>query len=372
MDKAAIIQYKHFFQQLTEAMPWPVLIIDTSLHIFYRNKQAQKLLVSAEAAEARRLDQLLDDPAMLQTIQLSIQSGRTQSYEFEQVSSGDIWKMSISPIEHRESEGTERARASTYTYFAIVIEDLSKLRRLERARRDFVANISHELRTPLTSVRLLAETLEDVVETDANRALAFVEKIENEIQHLSDLVDELLELSRLESGRMPINIAPLQASNLVREIMARMLPQAQRHRVNLRTHIEQGQTMVLADSKQIARVLVNLVHNAIKFTPSGGTITIGTNLQKGEQFQCFYVSDTGIGIALEDLPRVFERFYKVNQARSRSNYIGPGGGGSGLGLAIAAHVVEVHGGQISATSKPGQGSTFTFTLPVDIPADRDA
>jgi two-component system, OmpR family, phosphate regulon sensor histidine kinase PhoR len=122
--------------------------------------------------------------------------------------------------------------------------------------------------------------------------------------------------------------------------------------------------LVAADSKQIARVLVNLIHNAIKFTPSGGTIVIGTRLQPDGQTQSFFVRDTGVGIPPEDLPRIFERFYKVNQARSRFNFIGPGGGGSGLGLAIARHVVEAHGGKISAISEPGKGSTFTFTLPV--------
>src|SRR6266516_1927459 len=149
--------------------------------------------------------------------------------------------------------------------------------------------------------------------------------------------------------------------------MARMLPQAQRHRVALRTEIQDGQTFVAADSKQIARVLVNLLHNAIKFTSSGGVVTIGTSLQSDGQVQCFFVRDTGMGIRPEELPRIFERFYKADRARSKTDFIGPGGGGSGLGLAIARHVVEAHGGRITAESTPGQGSTFTFTLPIIVP-----
>ena len=211
---------------------------------------------------------------------------------------------------------------------------------------------------------LLAETLEDAIETDPEKAQMFVERIESEVHYLSDLVTELLELSRLESGRAPMNIEPVESEMLVREVMARLLPQAQRHRVRLRTSIEQGQTMVAADSRQIARVLVNLVHNAIKFTPSGGMIVIGCRLQTNDAMQEFFVSDTGVGIAPDDLSRVFERFYKVSQSRSRVNFIGPGGGGSGLGLAIARHVIEAHGGRIFATSEPGKGSTFTFTLPI--------
>jgi two-component system phosphate regulon sensor histidine kinase PhoR len=160
--------------------------------------------------------------------------------------------------------------------------------------------------------------------------------------------------------------------------MARMLPQAQRHRVQLSTEIEQGKTLVAADSKQIARVLVNLLHNAIKFTPSGGTVVIGTRSQDGSEgkTQSFFVRDTGTGISPADLPRIFERFYKVNRARSKADFKRSGNlvsggsweswesGGSGLGLAIARHVVEAHGGRIKAESTLGQGSTFTFTLPV--------
>ncbi|GAC1614348.1 MAG: hypothetical protein NVS4B7_06390 [Ktedonobacteraceae bacterium] len=173
-----------------------------------------------------------------------------------------------------------------------------------------------------------------------------------------------MELSRIESGLVPMLIEPVESEQLVREVMARMLPQAQRHRLVLRTEIQEGHTYVAADSKQIARVLVNLVHNAIKFTSSGGVVTIGTCSQTAEQTQRFFVRDTGVGIRPEELPRIFERFYKADRARSKTDFIGPGGGGSGLGLAIARHVVEAHGGRITAESTPGVGSTFTFTLPV--------
>jgi len=180
------------------------------------------------------------------------------------------------------------------------------------------------------------------------------------------MVAELLELSRIESGQLPMMIEPIEAAQLVREVMARMLPLAQRHRVRLLTAIQQGKTLVAADSKLITRVLVNLVHNAIKFTPSGGSIVIGTAVQKGQSLQRFFVRDTGAGIREEDLPRVFERFFKTDRARSKADFIGPGGGGTGLGLAIARQVVEAHGGRIMAESVIGEGSTFTFTLPVAV------
>lgn len=369
MGEDTTIRYKHFFQQLIEALPWPILIIDTDLQIIHANQRVPALFGLVNSPVGQKLDQLLDDAAVLRLIQGCIQAGKAQCGEFEQAGSAGTWKVSVTPVEHRKTAG-RRSRAASgpdtagYCYFSVVIEDLSELRRLERVRRDFIANISHELRTPLASVSLLAETLEDTIDTDPEQAQVFVERIETEVGHLNALVAELLELSRIESGRMPMNIGPVEAEMLVREIMARMLSQAQRHRVTLRTSIEQGQTVVAADSKQIARVLVNLVHNAIKFTPSGGTIIIGTRRQPEDTMQSFYVSDSGIGIAPEDLPRIFERFYKVNQARSRGNFIGPGGGGTGLGLAIVRHVVEAHGGRITATSEAGKGSTFTFTLPI--------
>lgn len=374
MGERSTISYKHFSQQLVEAMPWPMLIIDTNLRVVYGNHQAETLFGSTGKLAGQVLAHLLDDQAIVQLIETSIQTSAIHHSEFNRASTGGAWKVSVTPVEHRKrrrerQRGREvTAEEAGYRYFSVVIEDLSELRRLERVRRDFIANISHELRTPLASVSLLAETLEDAIETDPDKAQVFVERIESEVHYLSDLVAELLELARIESGRVPMSIEPVESEMLVREVMARLLPQAQRHRVQLRTSIEQGQTMVAADSKQIARVLVNLVHNAIKFTPSGGTITIGCRRKADETMQSFFVRDTGVGIAPEDLSRVFERFYKVSQSRSRANFVGPGGAGSGLGLAIARHVVEAHGGRISAASEPGKGSTFTFTLPVILSA----
>lgn len=379
MDAEVQIDYKHFFQQLVRALPWPTLVIDTELQILQTSQQAQTLLGLNAETEKLSLEQLIQDSRIVQLIQNSIQSTTAQSSEFNYPTTGSAWKISVRPIEHHDTPFGEQSESQisdlalaqpVYQYFVVVIEDLTEIRRLERVRSDFVANISHELRTPLASVRLLAETLEDTIDTDPDKAQVFVEKIEQEVQHLSDLVAELLELSRIEAGRMSMSIEPVRSEMLVREVMARLLPQAQRHRVTLRTQIEQGANLVAADSKQIARVLVNLVHNAIKFTPTGGTIIIGTQSQPDELLQSFFVRDTGTGISPEDLPRVFERFYKVSQSRSRGNFIGPGGNGSGLGLAIARHVIEAHGGRISATSELNKGSTFTFTLPITEPIQK--
>ncbi len=358
------LNYKQISQSLLEAIPLPVLVVDRSLIISYYNQQSLLFARSLEhnKLQGSQLDQVIQNPFITQLVETSIRSGSPQKALYEQGDSDVAWKVSVSPLAYASPPSPP-----SFQHFAVVIEDMTETRRIERVQRDFLANISHELRTPLTSVRLLTETLEDIIDTDPERAQEFVEKIETEVQYLSELVAELLELSRIESGQMSMTIEPVGAARMVREVMARMLPLAQRHRVKLLTSIEQGDTLVAADSKQITRVLVNLVHNAVKFTPSGGTIVIGTALQPDLLTQRFYVSDTGVGIRAEELSRIFERFYKTDRARSKAGFIGPGGGGTGLGLAIARNVVETHGGRITAESTVGQGSIFTFTLPVAVP-----
>ncbi len=367
------IDYQHFFQQLLDAAPWPVIIIDRGLRICFYNSLAVQLFDAHSPLIHMRLDGVIADAAIMQLVRESIRSAKVARGEFPHGTSGRAWNVSVTPLEHApaaagpgDAAGHGENSSSPYAYFAIAIEDLTELRRLERVRRDFIANISHELRTPLASVRLLTETLEEAIDTDREKAQIFLEKIETEVMHLTALVSELLELSRIESGLVPMVIEPVEAAQLVHEVMARMLPQAQRHRVTLHTEISQGNSLVAADSRQISRVLVNLVHNAIKFTPSGGSVTVGTSLQSGGQAQRFFVRDTGVGIRPEELARIFERFYKADRARSKTDFIGPGGGGSGLGLAIARHVVEAHGGRIEVESRPGNGSIFTFTLPVAV------
>lgn len=351
-----VINYKTASISLLEALPLPVFIVDHLLTICFCNQLGLQLVASSSSSlQGVSLDQVIHDPAIIQLVQESIRTERGHKSRYEKDTSDILWKVSVSPLVH--------------SYFAVIIEDQTEVRRLERMQRDFLANISHELRTPLTSVRLLAETLKDVIDMDPGRAHEFVEKIETEVQYLSELLEELLELSLLESGQTLMTMEPTKAETLVREAMARMLTLAQRRRVQLSTDIQQESTLVAADSRQITRVLVNLVHNAIKFTPLGGKITIGTVLHAKDSTQCFFVRDTGVGIRSEELHRIFERFYKTDRARAKVGFIGPGGGGTGLGLSIARHIVEAHGGHIWAESTLGEGSTFTFTLPLIKPME---
>ena len=350
--------YPLLFKSLVQALPLPIFILDNTSTILDVNEAAQRVSNGQETLIGQNIEQAFKNVGMTTLVRTCIQTGSARRGAYSRDGSTTTWNLSVTPLQ----DSTEAN--SAYHFFLLTIEDVAEMQRLEQVQRDFIANISHELRTPLTSIRLIAETLEDIVDTDPDKAQEFVEKIEVEAQYLNDMVSELLDLSRIESGQAAMTIEPIEAERLVREVMARMLPLAQRHRVSLRTDISQGKTFVAADSKQITRVLVNLVHNAIKFTPSGGIITMGTRHLAEENMQSFFIRDTGVGIRSEELPRVFERFYKTDRARSKADYFGPGGGGTGLGLAIARHVVEAHGGRIAAESVLGQGSTFMFTLPV--------
>jgi two-component system phosphate regulon sensor histidine kinase PhoR len=236
----------------------------------------------------------------------------------------------------------------------LLFQDLTRQRQTEAMRRDFISNVSHELRTPLAALKALTETLQSGALEDQPAAHRFLEQMETEVDSLSLMVNELLELSRIESGRVPLNIEPTPPLDIVNPAVDRLRLQAERAGLTLSIVCADDLPAVLADATRIQQVVVNLLHNAIKFTPEGGQVTVNVT-QQSHQVQ-FEIRDTGIGIDAEDLPRIFERFYKADRSRSTS--------GTGLGLAIARHLVEAHGGRIWAESKVGKGSSFYFTIPL--------
>ncbi|MBE3144706.1 MAG: PAS domain-containing sensor histidine kinase [Planctomycetes bacterium] len=236
----------------------------------------------------------------------------------------------------------------------LVFQDLTRLRRLEMVRRDFVSNVSHELRTPLASLKALVDTLAEGALEDPPAARRFLLRMENEIDNLSQIVQELLELSRIESGKVPLERRAILPVELLTPAVERIQVQAERAGLKLRLACPIDLPPVSADPKRMEQVLVNLLHNAIKFTPPRGEIYISASRESNSVV--FMVHDTGVGIAPNALPRIFERFYKADRARS--------GGGTGLGLSIARHLVEAHGGKIWAESIVSQGSTFYFSLPL--------
>ena len=236
----------------------------------------------------------------------------------------------------------------------VLLQDLTQIRRLETVRRNFISNISHELRTPITSLKILTETIQGGAIEDRAVAQDFLNKINTETDRLAQMVDALAELSHIESGEVSLKLEPVVMGEIAQQVAERLRSQVDRAGLNLEVDIPLDLPRALADKERMEQVLVNLLHNAIKFTSPGGRISISAKAER-DNIQVS-VADTGVGIPADDLSRIFERFYKADKARA--------GAGTGLGLAIAKHIVEAHSGSIWAESTEGKGSRFIFTLPI--------
>lgn len=245
----------------------------------------------------------------------------------------------------------------------IALTDVSELIRLRRIRTEFVGNLSHELRTPLSTVRLLTESL--MLESERTELPARVRdsitKIDVETGHLVQMINELLDLAKIEQGDAPMRHDDVDLTRVVDEAIARLSVYAERQSVSLRTEVEPGgATVVVGDEDRLGQLLTNLIHNAIKFSPAGGEVMV--RVRGDKENVLVEVQDHGPGIPSADRNRIFERFYKVDRARPR------GRGGTGLGLAIARHIVDRHRGHIWVQSEEGKGSSFFVSLPIAAPA----
>jgi two-component system phosphate regulon sensor histidine kinase PhoR len=236
----------------------------------------------------------------------------------------------------------------------VVLRDVTEVRQLETVRREFVANVSHELRTPLTSIRALVETLEAGAVDEPEIAMEFLGRIVGEIDRLNTLVEDLLDFARLEAGRTPLRLEYADIADVIRHSATRLHQQIERAGLSIEIDVPDDLPDIAIDIGRIEQVLINLIHNAIKFTPAGGSLFLRAWREKNTIYVC--LRDTGIGIPDEEQSRLFERFYKSDKARRTE--------GTGLGLAIAQNIVSLHGGRISVTSTPGEGSEFTFSLPL--------
>lgn len=254
-------------------------------------------------------------------------------------------------------------------HVAVEAVDVTEAHRVARVRRDFVANVSHELKTPIGALQLLAEALLDATEPspspdgaepdggaggDAAAARRFAERIQHESTRMGRLINELLELSRLQGAEPLPELVPVSVDWLIPEVVDRTRTAATAKRIDVRVTGDRGVT-VYGSASQVATAVANLVENAIAYSPEDTTVTV--DVQQVEEFVDFAVTDQGIGIAAGELHRIFERFYRTDQARSRST------GGTGLGLAIVKHIATNHGGKVEVASIPGEGSTFTLRLP---------
>lgn len=234
----------------------------------------------------------------------------------------------------------------------VMLRDVTEINQLLNLRRDFVANVSHELRTPLSTIKILAETLMDI-RPDDEESLRFLNKIDSEVDSMTALVRDLLDLTKLESASGRLALRDVDIEMLVNDVCDRMRPLAKRHTVAVAAQVEEGLGNVAVDERRMHQALINLLSNAIAHTAVGGTVTVRAVVEG--KHVVFEVADTGSGIDVADLPRVWERFFKTDRART--------GPGTGLGLAIVKHIAQAHGGAVSAASEVGVGSTFRISIP---------
>lgn len=351
------------FVALVQTIDTGVIVVNRVCQIVFHNDTAIHLLAGQPDMRGSGLITLVRDHQADQLAHDAMTDGEQRELTIRPLATGRTLHLQFVPL-YTTSRDIVGA--------LITIRDLTQISMLERARRDLVANVSHELRTPLASLKLLVETLQSAPPPDI--AARMLEQMAQEIDAVTQLVDELHELSRLESGRVSLKLEPLAVWPVIERAIERIRPQAERKHHTICTELVSDLPPALMDGDRIGQVLLNLLHNAVKFTPEGGTITVAAQVlhiavddppsrtdrppHPAGTWILISVRDTGIGIPSRDIRRIFERFYKVDRARTRHT------GGTGLGLAIAKHLVEGHGGRIWASSQEGRGSTFWFTLPV--------
>ena len=333
-------------QVLFNSMLEGLLLLDGKRRIYLANRAFKHLFgLKAElrgktVMEALRLHELAELVARVET------EGQVFDYELKLPELSGRWlRVNAAVISNSagEREGT-----------ILVFHDVTRLKQLERTREDFVANVSHELRTPLSLIKGYVETLLDGARNDPAIAERFLKIIERNTQRLDLLIQDLLTISALESGRMKLNLQPVELRPLVEKIFADLHSRAEMKGVNL--VLDLPELTAHADAHRLEQVLANLVDNAIKYGRAQGTVAIGGRRAEDGELEIF-AQDDGPGIPPEALDRVFERFYRVDKARSRDQ------GGTGLGLSIVKHIVQSHGGRVWVKSEFGKGATFFFTLP---------
>ncbi len=331
-----------------EQMTDGVLIADAAGSVQFSNPAARRLFGSGDT-NGRTVTEVMRYHQLVEAWRRCQETRELQSESLEVPARRQFLQLIVVP---------DRGRSGSLLF----VQDLTRVRRLETIRRDFISNISHELRTPLASLKALTETLQDGALSDPEAGPGFLERIITEVDALTQMAQELLDLSRIESGQVKLDLEELAPNALLQSAADRMRMQAERAELRLDVDCAEDLPEVRADHGRLEQVLVNLIHNAVKFTHSGGSVVLSA--ERADETDTdgptvsmvlFAVKDTGIGIPADDVPRIFERFYRVDKSRS--------GGGTGLGLSIARHIVEAHGGRIWADSVEGEGSTFYFTIP---------
>ena len=339
------------FDALVRALPLGVIILDRRLRVRFSNRAAAAIF-GFERTRVRGAHLI----AAIPSIELE---QRAQAALRGELASTPIhvtgktvnrsYAVSLYPIV-RESSGEERVDAAGVL---LVAEDQTELLKLERARQEFLTNVSHELRTPLASIKLMLETVNDAGDEEAQKI--FLPQALGQVDRLTTLVQRLLEQARVESGELVLQVAEIDLEEVARPIVQSFAPQAASKEVNLDLRAVRP-AIVEADEQRLSQVFVNLIDNALRFTPAGGSVTVTLDVDDGHAL--VRVSDTGMGIPYKDLPYVFERFYVADRSRTR------GVSGAGLGLSIVKQIVEAHRGTVGVESSLGSGTTFTVRIPM--------
>ncbi len=350
--KSNIIMEESSGQNLSdilETMREGILIVGEDMRVVASNSAAHVAFArNNESLNQKRLSEIIRDLSLHQAFSKAIESNNSSRVRIEIINTNTrIFDVRVTPIEL-----DEKMQAIGVFY------DVTQVEHLERVRQEFLSNISHELRTPLTSILAFVETLEDGAIDDEKNNRRFLSVIQKNAERMHHLIDDISELSSIEAGKVKVEVKKLNLFVLVREVFATLSAQANDRNIILQNEVPE-ETFVTADIIRLEQMLTNLVDNAIKFNRQDGIVSIG--YEQSTKMDIITVSDTGEGIMKEHQQRIFERFYRVDRARSREV------GGTGLGLAIVKHLARLHGGEISITSFLGEGSTFKIELPKQSP-----
>lgn len=347
-----VISEKNRIQAILSSMADGVIAMDNWGRVILINPVVEDLFgITLAASRGKNILRVIRNYELEKLLNQALETGRSVQKQLQILTPEPrVFRVHVTPL---QNSGVDRGGV------VALLRDITERKRLEEMRSEFVANVSHELRTPLTSIRGFAETLLDGALEDPKVARQFLEIINTETERLSRLIDELLNLSKIEDRKSVPNRQPLEIEELIEQVVAILQPRSQEKNITIKVDLPENLPVVQGDSDMLSQVLINLIDNAVSYTQPGGEIRIGA--AAGQDELKVDVQDNGIGIPPESLSRVFERFYRVDKARSREQ------GGTGLGLSIVKHIIDAHRGSVQVESKVGKGSTFSFVLPLTEP-----
>jgi two-component system phosphate regulon sensor histidine kinase PhoR len=325
-----------------------VIVTDETEKIILMNPSLRRLFLLDSNPEGKKPLEVIRNTAVEDMVERIIEGKQQLATEEITVNAPEEKVLKVNGVPIMRNNRLEGA--------ILVFHDITELRHLEKVRQDFVANVSHELRTPISSIKGYAETLLEGALEDKDNAKEFISIIYQDSNRLASLINDLLDLSKIESGKMKMNFVPLDPVSVIKRAVTVIENQAKAKSISIKLDIPVDMPKIKADETRFSQVMINLLDNAIKYSSEGGLVTISAKVN--DTALQIDISDTGIGISEKDLSRIFERFYRVDKARSREL------GGTGLGLSIVKHIVSAHGGQVWVKSELGKGSTFSFTIPL--------